>query len=156
LCDEVVICHVDEDTERRIDQRAYRCCVVSKDPLKIPQTVFLAMAHHEPNPRRGSQIHMVRPRAALNCNVFKILIHIDAIEDLMFYHYPREELLADGKIPWRDFSWQYGRADGDLEEEDLHPVTKACGQTPLRRPRDDDDQDRGQQDPHQGASSADF
>jgi hypothetical protein len=61
--------------------------------------MFLAMAHHEPGPRRGSQIHMARPRAALNCNVLKILIHIDAIEDLMFYHYPREELLADGKIP---------------------------------------------------------
>jgi hypothetical protein len=84
LCDEAVIRHVDEDTERRIDQRAYQCWAVSKDHLRIPQTMFLAMAHHEPGPRRGSQIHMVRPRAALNCNVLKILIHIDAIEDLMF------------------------------------------------------------------------
>jgi hypothetical protein len=34
-----------------------------------------------------------------------VLIHIDAIEDLLFYHYPREELLADGKIPRRGFNW---------------------------------------------------
>jgi hypothetical protein len=38
-------------------------------------------------------------------HVFKILIHIDVVEDLLFSHYPREELIVDEKIPWRDFVW---------------------------------------------------
>jgi hypothetical protein len=38
------------------------------------------------------------------------------------YHYPREELLADGKVAWRDFHWQWGHLDGELEETDLHPL----------------------------------
>jgi hypothetical protein len=27
----------------------------------------------------------------------------------MFYHNPREELIADGKVPWREFVWHYGQ-----------------------------------------------
>jgi hypothetical protein len=57
-----------------------------------------------------------------NVHVFRILIRIEVVEDLLFYHYPREELLADGKVPWRDFRWQWGRADGELGESDLHPL----------------------------------
>jgi hypothetical protein len=89
-----------------------------------------------------TKIHLVRPREALNCHVFKILIHIDVVEDLMFYHYLREELIADGKVAWRDFSWQYGRPDGDLEEDELHPITRHCqpdDQPPRWHPGDDDD-----------------
>jgi hypothetical protein len=48
-------------------------------------------------------------------------VHIDVVEDLMFYHYPHEKLIADGKVPWRDFNWQLGRTDGDLDEEEIHP-----------------------------------
>jgi hypothetical protein len=59
--------------------------------------------------------------------VFRVLIHIDAVDDLMFYHYPREVLIADGKIPWRDFNWQYGRAGGDLDDEELHPQPGIVG-----------------------------
>jgi hypothetical protein len=40
---------------------------------------------------------------------------------LLFYHHPRDELIQDGKVPWQEFKWQMGRADGDLDEEDLHP-----------------------------------
>jgi hypothetical protein len=39
-------------------------------------------------------------------------------------HFPREELIADGKIPWRDFVWQFGRPDGDLEEEKFLPLNR--------------------------------
>jgi hypothetical protein len=83
--------------------------------------------------------------------VFKILIHIDVVKDFMFYHYARDELIADGKTAWRDFSWQYGRADGDLEEDELHPVTKQGqpdDQPPRRHPGDDDDRDDGSRRSH--------
>jgi hypothetical protein len=55
--------------------------------------------------------------------VFTVLVHIDAVEDLLFYHHPREDLIADGKVPWKDFLWQFGRADGEIEEDELHPAT---------------------------------
>jgi hypothetical protein len=80
----------------------------------------------------------------MNAHVFRILIHIDVVEDLLFYHHPREELVQDGKVPWQEFMWQLGQANGDLEEEDMHPPTRVCGPDlgPLRRhPRDDDDPD---------------
>jgi hypothetical protein len=32
-------------------------------------------------------------------HMFKVFIHIDIIEDLSFYHFSCEELVADGKIP---------------------------------------------------------
>jgi hypothetical protein len=51
--------------------------------------------------------------------------------------------VQDGRVPWREFMWQFGRVDGDLDEEDLHPPTWHCEQDPpssRRRPRDDDDE----------------
>jgi hypothetical protein len=139
LCDEVVIRHVEQDRLGQIGES------IGKDPSRIPQVVFLSLLEHDADPRRSVQVHLAKPRATLNSHVFKILVHTDAVEDLMFYHYPREELIVDGKIPWRDFSWQYGRADGDLEEDELHPITRACrppDQFTRRHPRDDEDHDR--------------
>jgi hypothetical protein len=52
-------------------------------------------------------------------HTFEVLIHLDVVEYLMFYHYPRDELLVDGKTPWREFDWRYGVPDGDLQEEDF-------------------------------------
>jgi hypothetical protein len=81
-----------------------------------------------------------------NANAFKILIHIEVVEDLLFYHYPREELLADGKVPWREFVWHYGKPDGEVDEEELLLATRYCG--PQSEPRwcyqDEDDNDRNQ------------
>jgi hypothetical protein len=92
-------------------------------------------------------IHFVRPRGVKTTHVFKILIHIDVVEDLLFYHYPRDEMIADGKVPWRDMVWHYGLPDGDLDEDGENsfiPVTRNCGSDePLRRqPRDDIDRDQ--------------
>jgi hypothetical protein len=151
LCDEAIIRHV-EDTERHLDYRVCQCWAVCRDPSRIPQMVFMSLAKHETDPRRNAQVHIVRPRAALHSNVFKILVHIDVVEDLMFYHYPREELIADDKVPWRDFNWQFGRADGDLDEEELHPPRSICEPDEgryHRHPRDDEDnQDRSRKRPH--------
>jgi hypothetical protein len=78
-------------------------------------------------------------------HVFRVLIHIDVVEDMLFYDFPREELIAYEKIPWRDFRWQFGKADGELDEKELHPPTRVCGQDwrhPPRHPDDDDDAER--------------
>jgi hypothetical protein len=116
LGDEAIIRHVEEDTQKRVDLRAFQCWATYRDPSKIPQSVFLSLSKFEVDPRRAAQAHLNRPREALHSHVFRVLVHIDAIEDLMFYHFPHEDLIADGKRPWTDFCWQYGRADGDLEE----------------------------------------
>lgn len=59
--------------------------------------------------------------------MFRVLIHIDDVEDLLVYHFPRDELITDEKIPWHDFKWQFGKADGELDEKELHPPTRVCG-----------------------------
>jgi hypothetical protein len=82
-----------------VDQRAFYCWAISKDPSKIHQTVYLSIAKKDSS-AANPHVHFVRPRQAIHCNVFRILIHIDAIEDLMLYHFPREDLVAGGKIPW--------------------------------------------------------
>jgi hypothetical protein len=40
-----------------------------------------------------------------SAHVFRVIVHIDVVEDLSFYHFPRDDLIADGKVPWREFSW---------------------------------------------------
>jgi hypothetical protein len=60
--------------------------------------VFLTLTKLEPE-RYGVQIHLVRPGEMQQSHMFKVFIHIDIIEDLSFYHFPCEELVADGKIP---------------------------------------------------------
>jgi hypothetical protein len=109
-----------------VDQRAFYCWAISKDPSKIPQTVYLSIAKKDSS-AANPHVHFVRPRQAIHCNVFRILIHIDAIEDLMLYHFPREDLVAGGKIPWWEFNWQFGRADRDLGEEVMHPLLDFVG-----------------------------
>lgn len=112
----------------------------------LPQTVYLTLAKYEADPRRTAQVHFVRPRRMKSCHVFRVLIHIDVVEDLMFYHYPRAELLAEGRVPWREFVWQYGCANGDLDEEVFQPQIGACGEARALRwhPTDDDESDREQ------------
>jgi hypothetical protein len=106
--------------------------------------MYHTLTKFDPHFGRGVQVHFNKPREVKQSYVFRILIHIDVVGDLMFYHYLRDELLADVKVPWRDFSWQQGRPDGELEEEDLHPPNSFCGRdiTPFRHRRDDEDMDR--------------
>jgi hypothetical protein len=132
---------------KKYDQRTYQCWAYCKDPSHIPQMVFLTLFHNEVKAYEDPQVRFVRPRGSKDVHVFKILIHLDVIEDLLFYHYPRDVLLADGKVSWRDFAWQYGRPNGDIEDEALIPPTRSCGQMATRRwhPRGDDDGDREQE-----------
>jgi hypothetical protein len=125
--DEAFIHHVEEATVDRSDQHSFNCWVFTKDPLRIPQMVFLSLLCYEIDPWKHDLVHFSRPRSIKHSHVFQVLIHIDVVEDLLFYHYPREELIADGKVMWKEFMWRSGHADGDLEEEELHPPTRNCG-----------------------------
>jgi hypothetical protein len=104
--------------------------------------VFLTLTQFE-SEQQNTQLRFVRPRGMQKVHIAKVFIHIEVIEDLMFYHFPREELVADGKVPWRDFSWQSGRPDGELEDDEDEPPSSYC--VPDFEPRgfhrdgDDDD-----------------
>jgi hypothetical protein len=136
FCDEAFIHHVEEGTRKKIDQR-------------IPHAVYLTLIKNEPKIYNASHVHFVRPRGMKQAHVFKVLIHIDVVEDLLFYHYPREELLADGKVPWRDFVWQYGTPDGEIDGEEFMHLTNLCGPelNSRWRPSDDDEGDKEQKRP---------
>jgi hypothetical protein len=127
LCDEAIIHHIEEESLERSDQRSFNCWVFCKDPSLIPQVMYLKLATFEPDPRRQALMYSNRPRALKKRHGFKVLAHIDVVEDLLFYHYPHEELIADGKVPWRGFAWQTNRMDGELNEDELHPPTRYCG-----------------------------
>jgi hypothetical protein len=147
LCDEAIVHHVEEVMVQQVEHRIYECWALSKDPSRIPQSVYLSLAKNEADPSRCAQTHLTRPRSVKDCHVFRILIHIDVVEDLMFYHYPRAELIEDGRVPWREFKWQYGRADGDLSDEDTNTPIQFYGQNRCyqrRDPNDDDDYERDQ------------
>jgi hypothetical protein len=88
LRDEAMIHHVEEEVMDRLDQWVFKCWVLIKDQSRILQTVFLIMPQYEQEPRRNDLVHFNQPRAAKQCHVFNILIHIDDVEDLMFYHFP--------------------------------------------------------------------
>jgi hypothetical protein len=142
LSDEALIHHVQEATRRRSDLRAFRCWAFCKDPSRIPQTVFLTLTSNDPAIGQA-QVHFVRPREMKGGHVFKVLIHLDVVEDLSFYQYPCEDLLADGKTPWREFSWQYGQPDREVDDDDSQPPTRYCA--PPAEPRwhnRDDEEDR--------------
>jgi hypothetical protein len=73
------------------------------------------------DPWKHDLVHFSRRRGVKHAHAFWVLIHIDAIEDMMFYHHPQEELIADGKVLWKLFAWRLGHADGELDEDELHP-----------------------------------
>jgi hypothetical protein len=150
LCDEALIHHVEESSMDRNDQRFFNCWVFTKDPSRIPQTVFLSLLFYEVDPWKHDLVNFSRPRSVKQSHVFRVLIHIDAIEDLLFYRYLREDLVEDGKVPWKDFAWRPGHADGELEEDDLLPPTRNCGSelVPQRHHWDDDNEGSGDRGRH--------
>jgi hypothetical protein len=106
--------------------------------------VFLTLSTFEDDAHRDAQIHFVRPRGMKHAHIFKILIHIGVVEDLSFYHFPHEELLADGKVSWQEFTWFPGCLDGKVVEEEFNPYPRFCAPSsePRWRPNDVEDQDR--------------
>jgi hypothetical protein len=103
--------------------------------------VFLNLFNHEAEQSRDVQIHFFRPTGVKKVHVFKILIHLDVVEYLMFCHYPQEELLAFGKTPWSLFVWHFGCPDRDSDDDDGIPSPRLYTPTmePRWHPRDDED-----------------
>lgn len=80
---------------------------------------------------------------------FRVFVHLDYVDDLMFYHQPSDELRAAGRQHFREFFWQYGKSDGDIEDDDLLLPPRHCrdGSEIRRRRREDDDDDRDRRRP---------
>lgn len=151
LCDEAIIHHIEEALRRRTDQRFYACGAFSQDPSRIPQLVYLSLTKHEVDQGKVANIYFTRPKGVKKAHVSRVLVHIDIVEDLLFCHHPREELLKEGWLQWCDFTWRSDRADGDGldDEEDILPPTRYCGpdRDPDRHPRYDEDGDHDHKRP---------
>jgi hypothetical protein len=90
LGDEAIIQHIEEGTLKWAQHKTYDVWALCKEPSRIPQMVFLSLAKHDPKLTHDAQVHVTRPRGVKSIHVFKILIDLDAVEDLLFYHYPRD------------------------------------------------------------------
>lgn len=57
LCDEAIIHHVDEETRRWTDQRAYVCWTFCQDPNLIPRVVYLTLVMRTGEIREEQQVN---------------------------------------------------------------------------------------------------
>jgi hypothetical protein len=149
LGDEALIHHVDQASRRREDFRYYVCWAFSQNPSRIPQLVYLTLSDRLGDPRLDAQLHFSRPCNVRRGQLFMILVHIESVEDLQFYHHSPEQLNAEGKVQLRELRWRLGHPDGDIEEEVERTSQRYCRPIlePRRRPREDDDEDRGRSRP---------
>jgi hypothetical protein len=106
--------------------RVFQCWAFSKDPSKILQVVFLTLTEHEASHSADAKIHFIRPRGVKHAHVFKVIIHVDVVEDLIFYHHPRAELIADGKVPWGISSGSTGCLMGPTRTRLHHSCKAMC------------------------------
>jgi hypothetical protein len=147
VSEEAVIHHVDQASRRRSDLRFYGCWAFCQNPSCIPQVVFLTLTDRFGDLNLDAQLHFSRPRTVKRGCVYKILVHIDSVEDLMFYHHSPKQLRSEGRVQLREFHFVTGRLDDELEQEDEDVIQRHCRpvQDYIRRPREDDDEDRGQE-----------
>lgn len=153
LCDECVIHHVDDVSQRWEDQRVYVCWGFAQDPTRIPQLVYLSLTNLGNSQKQRTYVSFVRPCNVKGTVTYRVLIHLDYVEDLFFYQHPTDELRAEGRVPFREFVWEYGRADGDFEDEDPVQLPRHCNDMNDRgwipREEDDEDRDRGRRQSRQ-------
>jgi hypothetical protein len=83
LCDEAIIHYVNEETMDKSDQRSFNCWAFSRDPSRIPQEVLLTLTNHEGSLMDRTRVHFSRLREVKQDHVFRVLVHIDTIEDLL-------------------------------------------------------------------------
>jgi hypothetical protein len=55
------------------------------------------MLSYEVDPSKHDLSHFSRLRAVKQSHVFRVMVHINAVEDLLFIHHPSEDLITDGK-----------------------------------------------------------
>jgi hypothetical protein len=100
---DAVIHHVVQGTRRRYDFRYYMCWAFSHNPSCIPQMVYLTLSDRFGDPGLDAQLHFSWPRTVKRGQIFRILVHIDSVEDLCFYHQPTKQLRVEGRIQLREF-----------------------------------------------------
>lgn len=91
-----------------------------QDPNLIPRVVYLTLVKRTGELRDDAQINFSRPRSMKRGTVYRVFIHIDYVENLHFDHYPADELREEGRIPLREFRWQYGHMDGERDDGIVH------------------------------------
>jgi hypothetical protein len=142
--DAAIIHYIDQATRRRTDQSFFICWAFCHNPSQIPQLVYLTLTDRHGDPSLDVQLHFTRPRNVKKGHTFRVLVHIDSVEDLRFFHHPAEQLMVGGKVQFREFCWHPGRPNGDMGEEDFRMVQRYCRpkREPEHRSRDDDEGDR--------------
>jgi hypothetical protein len=135
LGDEAVIHHVEQVSRRREDYTYFACWAFSQHPSRIPQTVYLTLTDSQAHPGPDAQLHFSRPRNVQWGQVFRVLVHIDSVENLLYYHHPPEQLSGEGKTQLRELRWCPGRPDGDMDDEEDEPVQRYCRPDFELRPR---------------------
>jgi hypothetical protein len=120
------------------------CWAFCHNPSQIPQLVYLTLADRHADPRLTLKSNSPDLSTMKQDHTFMVLIHMDSIEDLTFYHYPADQLLVEGRVQFKEFHWHPGNPDGAMEE-DIRVVQRYCC-TPRdveHRRRDNDEEDRG-------------
>jgi hypothetical protein len=120
------------------------CWAFCHNPSQIPQLVYLTLADRHADPRLTLKSNSPDLSTMKQDHTFMVLIHMDSIEDLTFYHYPADQLLVEGRVQFKEFRWHPGNPDGAMEE-DIRVVQRYCC-TPRdveHRRRDNDEEDRG-------------
>jgi hypothetical protein len=109
--------------------------------------MFITLIDRHADPRLDGHLQFSRPCTIKQGHTFRLLVHIDSIEDHSFYHCPAEQLCAEGRVQFREFRWTPGHLDGDMDADDVRMVPHFCRPSDglTRRPWDDDDayRDRG-------------
>lgn len=106
--------------------------------------VYLSLTNLGNNRRQRTAVSFVGPRNVKGAVTYRVFIHLDYVEDLFFHQNPPDELHAKGRVPFREFVWEYGRADGDFDDEDHLQPPRHCNDGAEGRwdRREDDDEDR--------------
>jgi hypothetical protein len=103
--------------------------------------VYLTLTDRYGDPSLDARPQFTRPCNVKQGKTFRVLIHIDLVEDLTFYYYPLEQLIAEGKVHLREFFWSLRLPNGNMDEEDIRLIERYCrlGREHRKHPRDDDD-----------------
>jgi hypothetical protein len=84
LGDVALIHHVDQATYHHEDQRFFVCWAFCHNPSQIPQFMFLILIDRHADPRLDGHLQISRSHTIKQGHTFRLLIHIDSIEDLPF------------------------------------------------------------------------
>jgi hypothetical protein len=60
--------------------------------------VYLTLSDRHENLRLDAQMHFSGHHNVKQGHTFRVLLHIDSIEDLMFYHHSSEQLALEGRV----------------------------------------------------------